>query len=325
MSVPSIAFAGDAAAPVLASASMSTILSGLHRRPKELPSIYFYDERGSELFERICALPEYYLTRTETDILARCTGEISALLGPDVLLVEIGSGSSVKTSLVLDHMERPAGYVPVDVSRRHLEAAVDRLRRRYPELAVVPRCVDFTAPLSKPIAPAARTAIFFPGSTIGNFEQDAAVQLLAQLREFAGRNGALIIGTDLVKDVARLVHAYNDSAGVTAEFNLNMLANLNRQFGSDFNPAAFEHDAPWVEAERRIEMHLVSRWPQQVHIGGETIHFSGGERLRTEICHKYTLAGFAELAKRSGWEIQSVWADPDALFSIQYAQASRWD
>jgi dimethylhistidine N-methyltransferase len=325
MSVSSIALARDPAAPVLPSASISAILSGLHRRPKELSPIYFYDEYGSEIFERICALPEYYLTRTETDILARCAGEIAAKLGPDVLLVEIGSGSSVKTALVLDHLERPAGYVPVDVSQRHLEAAVERLRRRYPALAVMPRCADFTAPLAKPISAAARTAIFFPGSTIGNFDQDAAVQLLAQLREFAGRNGVLIIGTDLVKDVERLVRAYNDSAGVTAEFNLNILAHLNRQLGSDFNLAAFEHDAPWVAAERRIEMHLVSRWPQQVHIGGETIHFSGGERLRTETCHKYTLAGFAELAQRAGWEIQNVWTDPDALFSIQYAQASGWD
>jgi L-histidine Nalpha-methyltransferase len=323
MSLSSIAYADNAGAPVLASTSLSTILSGLNRHPKELPSIYFYDERGSDIFERICALPEYYLTRTEINILERCAGEISALLGPEVLLVEIGSGASVKTSLMLDHMVRPAGYVPVDVSRHHLEAAADRLRRRYPGLSVVPRCADFTAPLSKVMSPAARTAIFFPGSTIGNFDLDAAVQLLAQLREFAGRNGALVIGTDLVKDADRLVRAYNDSAGVTAEFNLNILAHLNREFGSDFNLAAFEHDAPWVAAEGRMEMHLVSRWPQQVHIGGEIIHFSGGERLRTETCHKYTLAGFAELAKRAGWDVKSVWTDPDALFSIQYAQASR--
>lgn len=321
MSISSIAFAPEAAAPTPASAPMATILSGLHRRPKELSPIYFYDERGSELFERICTLPEYYLTRTEIGILRHCAKGISALLGPDVLLVEIGSGASVKTTLMLDHLERPAGYVPVDISRGHLEAAVDRLRHAYPGLTVVPLCVDFTAPLPTPVSPAARTAIFFPGSTVGNSDMDAAVHLLTQLRDFAGRNGALIIGADLVKDVTTLERAYNDSAGVTAEFNLNMLAHLNRVYGSDFNLAAFAHHAPWIAAQQRIEMHLISRWSQQVRIGDETIHFSAGERLRTETCHKYTLAGFAELATQSGWEIQRVWTDPEAMFSIQYAEA----
>jgi L-histidine N-alpha-methyltransferase len=197
------------------------------------------------------------------------------------------------------------------------------LRRAYPGLAMVPLCVDFTAPLPKPMSPAVRTAIFFPGSTIGNFTRDAAIQLLTRLRDFAGRHGALIIGADLVKDVSRLERAYNDGAGVTAEFNLNMLAHLNREYGSDFNLAAFAHDAPWIAVEQRIEMHLVSRWAQQVRIGGETIHFSAGERLRTETCHKYTLAGFAELAQQSGWDIQGVWTDPEAQFSIQYAEVNR--
>lgn len=322
MSVSSIAFARDASNATASDASLSAIVAGLHRHPKELSPIYFYDSHGSELFERICQLPEYYLTRAETGILQRCAGELAALLGANALLVEIGSGASLKTTLVLDQLELPAGYVPVDISRSALDAAVLRLRRAYPGLAVVPLCVDFTAPLPRPISSAARTVIFFPGSTIGNFHRSAAIALLTRLREFAGRHGALVIGVDLVKDSARLVRAYDDRAGVTAQFNLNILAHLNRAYGSDFHLDGFKHHACWVACEQRIEMHLISRWLQQVHIGGETIAFATGEHLRTEICQKYTLSGFAELARQSGWEVQRVWSDPEGLFSMQYAAAA---
>ncbi len=323
LSASSIDFAHHAAAPAPASVSITGILAGLRRRPKELSSIYFYDARGSELFEQICALPDYYLTRTETGILAQHAEQIAALLGANALLVEIGSGASIKTQLLLDRLEHPAGYVPVDISAEHLGGAVQRLRSRYPRLPVVPLCMDFTVPLPTPISSAARTAVFFPGSTIGNFALPEAVPLLARLREFAGRHAALIIGVDLVKDVARLQRAYDDPEGITAAFNLNMLAHLNRVFGSDFDLAGFAHAAPWVSAAQRIEMHLISRRAQQVRIGGEVIHFSAGERLRTEICHKYTLPGFAQLAQQAGWEVIQVWTDPQAQFSIQYAEGAK--
>jgi L-histidine Nalpha-methyltransferase len=302
--------------------SMASVLAGLRQSPKEISPIFFYDEVGSRLFERICTLPEYYPTRAETQILREHAREICALLGPDALLVELGSGASVKTTLVLDQLQRPAGYMPVDISRGPLRAAAARLRAAYPRLTVLPLCLDFTGPLPAPQAEASRMALFFPGSTIGNFATDAAVTLLSRLRDFAGRDGALVVGVDLIKDIATLERAYNDSAGVTAQFNLNILAHLNRVYGSDFKPDDFEHAAPWVAAERRIEMHLISCRQHSVHIGRHSVCFRRGERLRTETCHKYTPASFAELLARAGWTVHKVWMDPDRLFSIHYAEVA---
>ena len=299
------------------------ILAGLSADPKTLPCKYFYDERGSRLFDAICELPEYYLTRTELGIMEAQAADMGAALGPRILLVEPGSGTSVKTRLLLNKLHWPCAYVPVDISREHLIKAADRLNRHYPDLEVLPVCADFSQPfvLPAPQHHAARTVIYFPGSTIGNFEPDGAVVLLRQLRELAGRKGALLIGVDLNKDRSVLEAAYNDAAGVTAAFNLNLLERLNRELRSDFNLERFQHRALYNQAEGRIEMHLVSLEDQNVHIAGESVQFRAGEHVVTEYSYKHTLPGFAALAAQAGWSVQKVWTDEQRWFSVQYLTA----
>lgn len=300
------------------------ILAGLASDPKTLPSKYFYDERGSKLFDQICELPEYYLTRTELAIMQAHATDMAAALGPRVLLVEPGSGTSAKTRLLLDKLRWPLAYVPVDISREHLIKAADQLNRHYPELEVLPVCADFSQPFALP-APhhsAARTVIYFPGSTIGNFEPGAAVTLLQQLQRLAGRKGALLIGVDLNKDRGVLEAAYNDAAGVTAAFNKNLLTRLNRELDCDFDPERFQHHAPYNQAEGRVEMHLVSTGDQAVHIGAKLANFQRGECIITEYSYKHTLPGFATLAAQAGWKVQKVWTDDRRWFSVQYLTAA---
>ena len=296
------------------------VLRGLAQRPRQIAPLYFYDARGSQLFDRICELPEYYLTRTETAIMAEHGETIARCIGPGALLVEFGSGASSKTRLLLDRLPDLAAYVPVDISRSHLVAAAARVSHSYPWLEVLPVCADFTQPfeLPKPVCPPRRTAIFFPGSTIGNFDYGAALSLLELMGSVAGPGGGLVIGVDLVKDAGVLTRAYDDAAGVTAEFNLNVLRRLNREFGADFDLGAFAHTAVWVPEESRIEMHLVSLQRQTVTLAGETIEFARGEHLVTEHCHKYTVNGFEALAARAGWIAQRVWLDPECRFSLHY-------
>lgn len=300
------------------------ILAGLAVNPKTLPSKYFYDERGSKLFDAICELPEYYLTRTELGIMETQAADMASVLGPRVLLVEPGSGTSQKTRRLLDKLHWPRAYVPVDISREHLITAADRLNRNYPDLEVLPVCADFSQPFALPAPrhPAARTAVYFPGSTIGNFEPVAAVALLKQLRQLAGRKGALLIGVDLNKDRNVLEAAYNDAAGVTAAFNLNLLERLNRELHGDFNLERFQHRALYNPAEGRIEMHLVSLDDQTVHIAGNTAQFRAGEAIVTEYSYKHTLPGFAALAAQAGWNVRKVWADNRRWFSVQYLTAN---
>lgn len=300
------------------------ILAGLASNPKTLPSKYFYDERGSKLFDQICELPEYYLTRTELAIMQAHATDMAAALGPRVLLVEPGSGTSAKTRLLLDKLRWPLAYVPVDISREHLIKAADQLNRHYPELEVLPVCADFSQPFALP-APhhsAARTVIYFPGSTIGNFEPGAAVTLLQQLQRLAGRKGALLIGVDLNKDRGVLEAAYNDAAGVTAAFNKNLLTRLNRELHCNFDPERFQHHAPYNQAEGRVEMHLVSTGDQAVHIGDKLANFQRGECIITEYSYKHTLPGFAALAAQAGWKVQKVWTDDRRWFSVQYLTAA---
>jgi L-histidine Nalpha-methyltransferase len=296
------------------------VLRGLAQRPKQIAPLYFYDTRGSQLFDRICELPEYYLTRTETAIMAEHGDAIARCIGPRALLVEFGSGASRKTRLLLDRLPDLAAYVPVDISRSHLVAAAARVSHAYPWLEVLPVCADFTQPfeLPSPARAPLRTAVFFPGSTIGNFDYGPALDLLELMGSIAGPDGALVIGVDLVKDPAILTRAYDDTAGVTAEFNLNVLRRLNREFGADFDVSAFAHAAVWVPAESRIEMHLVSLERQTVTLAGEPIEFARGEHLVTEHCHKYTVAGFEALAARAGWIAQRVWTDAECRFSLHY-------
>ena len=300
---------------------LAGLLAGLRDRPKHVAPRFLYDARGSQLFERICELPEYYPTRTEKAILRDNLGAIVESIGERALLVEPGSGSSAKTRLLLDALPTLSGYVPVDISCEHLLRAAAGLAASYPAIEVLPVCADFTADYPLPLPtrrPPARIVHFFPGSTIGNLERDAATALLARLRDSAGRHGGLLIGVDLVKAPEVIERAYNDAAGVTAVFNLNLLEHLNREFGADFDLQGFRHRAAWDPRHERIEMQLVSRRAQAVHLGDATLRFEAGEPLRTEYCHKYRIEDFGALARTAGWRSVDVWTDAQRLFSVHY-------
>jgi dimethylhistidine N-methyltransferase len=300
------------------------VIRGLSSRPRSLSSMYFYDQRGSELFDRISELEEYYPTRTEIGILRDSMPEIREVLGPEVLLVEFGSGSSQKIRLLLDHLPDPAAYVPIDISRDHLLQAAAAIDRDYPQLEVLPVCADFTepVPLPEPRSPVRRRVVFFPGSTIGNFEPSEARHLLESVREDCGRGGGLLIGVDLRKDPDVLRAAYDDREGVTAEFNLNLLRRINRELGADFDPERFAHEIRWDEEAGRIEMHLRSLGDQTVQVGAERFEFKRGETIHTENSHKWSVAGFAELARAAGLRAERVWTDRDELFSVHFCSVA---
>jgi dimethylhistidine N-methyltransferase len=293
---------------------------GLALKPKRLPSWLFYDERGSALFEQICEQPEYYLTRCEIALMEEHAGDIADSLGGDVRLVEYGSGSGRKTRMLLRHLHQPVSYVPVEISPEPLLQSVQRLAREFPQLPLQPLCADFSRPLRLPIPPRAprRTVLYFPGSTIGNFEAHDAVALLRKMRNEMGDAGGILIGVDLKKDPAVIEAAYNDRAGVTAEFTLNMLARLNREIGSDFDLAAFAHRARYNPMAGRIETQLVSRREQQVAIGRHKVRFGVDEAIQVEYSCKYSLEDFAALADKAGLAVQRVWTDPQRMFSVQY-------
>jgi L-histidine Nalpha-methyltransferase len=305
-----------AASPSEGTQMLSEVLAGLSKGQKALPCKYLYDAEGSRLFDRICTLPEYYPTRTETGILRANAPRLAEVVPPGAVLVELGSGSSTKTRILLDALPRLEAYAPVDISAEHLQAAAARLGREYPRLAVHPVVADFTAafPLPSTIRHAPLT-LFFPGSTIGNFEPNEARALLARLRSLPRACG-LVIGADLRKDLDRLVAAYDDAEGVTAAFNLNLLARLNRELGADFDLDRFAHEARWNGAAGRIEMHLVSQCRQVVHVAGRGVMFETGESIHTENSHKFTTEGFAALAAAAGWSGAEVWTDPERLFSV---------
>jgi dimethylhistidine N-methyltransferase len=301
----------------------SDVLSGLQREQKEVPSKYLYDARGSQLFDAICNLDEYYPTRTEMSILQECVGEMADALGPHVQLVEYGSGSSLKTRILLDHLDALSSYVPVDISREHLLDAAGSIAEAYPDLAVQPVCADYTAEVPLPDLPpdASRRVVYYPGSTIGNFQPSTAQTFLSRIADCVGTNGGLLIGVDLRKSPDTLRAAYNDAEGVTAAFNKNLLHRLNRELDADFDVDAFHHEAQWNADAGCIEMHLVSDASQTVHIGDHRFAFSEGESIRTEYSYKYTLDGFSRLASRAGFSVDQVWTDDAGLFSIQYATA----
>ena len=302
------------------------VLSGLLRKAKSLPSKYFYDERGSQLFDEICELDEYYPTRTEVGILRAHAGEMATMLGRNVQLVELGSGSSTKTRLLLDALSGPAQYVPVDISREHLEKSANKLARDYPGLQICPVAADYTKRFALPECDRSmRAAAYFPGSTVGNFAPGEACDFLARLSTMvtrgAGPRGALLIGVDLKKDPQLLHAAYNDRAGVTAQFNLNVLARINRELGADFVLPRFRHYAFYNAPLGRVEMHLVSAARQRVTIAGRTIAFDDGESIHTECSYKYTVREFSILAAQAGFALEKVWTDGDNLFSVQYYTA----
>ena len=303
-----------------ATAELNEILQGLSLPQKALSPKFFYDERGSQLFDAICELPEYYLTRTELEIMRVHMDEIAALVGPEASLIEFGSGSSLKTRMLLERLDRLAAYVPVDISRKHLMAAAGSLAGDYPDVEVWPVLADFMQPfeLPNPSVMPLRNIVYFPGSTIGNFSPDQAQSLLKVMHVEAGEGGALLIGVDLQKDTAVIERAYNDDAGVTAEFNLNMLSRINREFGANFNLDLFRHRAIYDEEHGRMELTLVSEREQIVRIAGQSFHFEKGEALLTEHSHKYTLEQFGSMAERAGFVVDTVWTDPEQLFSVQY-------
>ncbi|MBI1724050.1 MAG: L-histidine N(alpha)-methyltransferase [Candidatus Tectomicrobia bacterium] len=315
----------SAAAEAGAGASLQETIAALRRPQKSLPCKYFYDERGSRLFEEICGLEEYYLTRAEMAILEARAGEMAEALGADCALIEYGSSSARKALPLLDRMERPAAFVPVDISLHHLERVAQEVGARLPGLAVHPLCADFARPFALPPlnGRTARRAGFFPGSTIGNFTRREASLFLRRAAHACGPGGGLLIGVDLMKDVRRLEAAYNDRKGVTAAFNLNILSVLNRELGADFQPGLFRHRARFNPAESRIEMHLVSTAAHSVRLGGMEVRFEAGETIHTENCHKYTLEDFAALAAQGGLAVRRVWTDPARLFSLQYLEAAK--
>ena len=299
------------------------VLAGLTKPTKSLPCKYLYDERGSALFERICELDEYYPTRTELAIMRRHVGEMAAELGPRCFLVEYGSGSSVKVRLLLDHLDDPVAYVPIDISKEHLLRSAVELSKLYPKLEVLPVCADFTQRIELPECQRfnSHTVIYFPGSTIGNFTHLEARAFLRGAAELCGSGGGLLIGVDLKKDAATLEAAYNDRTGVTAEFTTNLLARMNRELGADFQLDRFRHVATYNRDEGRVEIRLVSLCPQTVKVGGLSISFEKGEAIRTEYSHKYSLAEFRLMAAAAGFTTQRVWTDPRDLFSVQYLTA----
>ncbi len=295
------------------------VLAGLTGDPKTLPCKWLYDERGSQLFDQICEAGDYYPTRTEMQIMRSEIADIASEVGRNAMLIEYGSGSSMKTRLLLDACPEIAGYVPLDISREHLLKAAEEIAKDYPHLPIYPVVADYTQPFELPEAVLAveDRVVYFPGSTIGNFHPEDARAFLKNVARVVGPGGGMLVGVDLRKDPARLEAAYNDSDGATAAFNLNLLTRMNRELGSDFPVERFEHRAVWNPDIGRVEMRLWALDDCVVSVGGETIAFEAGESIHTESSYKYTLDGFAELVDGADFRVEDVWTDPDALFSIQ--------
>lgn len=299
------------------------VLEGLGLPQKTLPCRWLYDERGSQLFEEITDLPEYYPTRTETKILEGCRGEIATAAGSGATLVEYGSGASVKTRLLLDTFDALHCYVPIDVSASFLEETADQLRRDYPSLSIKSIVGDFLSPISVPsdARGAGRTVGFFPGSTIGNLSNAEISDFFQRARQDLGDGASFVLGADLKKDVARLIPAYDDAAGVTAAFNLNILKRINRELEGSFTLDQFAHEARWNEDASRVEMHLVSQMDQTVTVGDTKIGFAEGETIHTENSRKFALDELVQLAEAQGWTLSQSWMDDEKLFSVMMLDA----
>ena len=294
------------------------VITGLERSPKQIPPKYFYDEAGSRLFELICEQPEYYPTRVETGMLARYADEIAGFIGDGCCLVEPGSGSCSKVRLLLDALQ-PSHYIPMDISGVHLHEAAGRVANDFPWLDVRAVCADITRQVELPgIAEGMQRVVFYPGSSIGNYEPGEAVEFLSRLAKMAGHGGSLLIGVDLEKDSSVLDSAYNDANGVTADFNLNLLHRINRELDGNIDVDRFRHHAFYNEDEGRIEMHLVSECTQTLRIDGHSYEFAKGESIHTENSYKYSIAGFRALAEQAGFRSEAIWLDDEALFSLHY-------
>jgi L-histidine Nalpha-methyltransferase len=308
--------------PALPDEMCAEVIAGLKAPQKTLPPKLFYDERGAALFHEITALDEYYLTRTELGIMRAHAGDMADLMGAECALVELGSGEALKVRLLLDRLRRPAAYVPVDISAEQLQRVAADIARAYPGLLVVPVAADYTAPFSLPELPPpareARRVAYFPGSTIGNFHLAEAVAFLRRIARLCGPGGALLVGADLRKDPNVLHAAYNDAAGVTAAFNMNMLVRLNRELGASFDPARFRHYAYYNPVAGRVEMHLVSLARQTVSVDGECVRFERGESVWTESSYKYAPRQLDALARDAGFDVAHAWTDPREWFCVLY-------
>ncbi len=301
---------------------LEDIVRCLSAPQKILPSKLFYDEHGSRLFDAICELPEYYLTRIEQSIMETSTPEVCRRIGSRVLLVELGSGSSLKTRILLDNLENPAAYIPIDISAEHLVVSAGEIAARYPTLEVMPVCADYDQEftLPRPKATPSKTVVYFPGSTIGNFHPPDVVSFLKRIKTICGPECDILIGVDLQKDAGILHRAYNDCDGVTAAFNLNILRHLNDVYNGSFELDYFEHQAFYNVKDSRIEMHLVSLRDQTVLLQDHPVRFEEGEKIWTESSYKYTLSSFEALAVQAGFQVTQTWMDYNRFFSVQYLE-----
>jgi L-histidine Nalpha-methyltransferase len=313
------------AVPPATSDLLSDVIAGLSSDPRTLPCKYFYDERGAALFRKICELPEYYITRTEIDILDRHRAEIASQLGPNIELIGLGTGAGTKTRILIEALERPAAYIPVDISEKQLRKSTALFGKILPDLEILPVCADYLQPvvLPSPHHKPARNVVYFPGSTIGNFEPNEALEFLRRIANVSGRGGGLLIGVDLQKDQSVIEAAYDDNARVTAQFNLNLLARLNREIGADFDLSQWRHRAIYNSEAGRIEMYLISVPDQTVHIGAREFHFRAGEKILTEHSYKHTPEGFIALARQAGFDFVKLWTDDARLFGVFYFSCSR--
>ena len=300
---------------------LSETLAGLSRTLRTLPCKYFYDERGAALFQKICELPEYYITRTETAILRLHAHEMAQCIGARCELIGLGTGAGTKTRILLEELEAPAVYIPIDISKEQLRQSTALFHQLFPQLKILPVCTDYLQPfdLPDPLRTPARRIVYFPGSTIGNFEPREATEFLRRLVDLCGKDGGLLIGVDLQKDSDVLERAYNDSQGVTAQFNLNLLRRANRELDADFDLERWRHRAIYNSSVGRIEMHLISEIDQTVHVADREFHFERcGERIITEFSYKYTPEGFTALADGAGFDFARMWTDDARLFGVFY-------
>jgi dimethylhistidine N-methyltransferase len=299
---------------------LADVVAGLSSNPPTLPCKYFYDARGAQLFQKICELPEYYITRTEIDILERHGAEIASELGPDIELIGLGTGAGTKTRILIEALDKPAVYMPVDISEKQLYESAALFRQIFPDLEVLPVCADYLQPvvLPTPRRNASRKIVYFPGSTLGNFEPNEAADFLRRIAGLCGDGGGLLIGVDLQKDPRVIEAAYNDTQGVTAEFNLNLLVRANRELGADFDLERWQHRAIYNSNEGRIEMYLISKAPQVVHINEHAFSFRESGRILTEYSYKHTTKSFSKLASSAGFKFQKMWTDERRLFGVFY-------
>jgi len=303
---------------------LATVRNSLRRQPRSIPPKFFYDARGSELFEQICTTPEYYLTRTETGILDKFGAEMTERIGASCVLIELGSGSASKTPLLLRHLADDAAYVPIDICEPYLKQSTQRLSILFPQIYMHAVCADYMRLPSMNLDGYAdhRHVIFFPGSSIGNCTPVEVAQLLRHAAQLVGANGAMLIGVDSKKSPAMLNAAYNDAAGFTAAFNQNLLLRMQRELGAQLDPDGFAHYAYYNAALGRIEMHLVSQKRQIIILENEVFQFDEGETIHTENSYKYTTHEFQQLARAAGWHPKMLWSDPDSLFNVHYLSLS---